>query len=149
MQSLKYILVLTAWDHSFYVLFARVLTNHFMLQSLDSENLRTAWVFHYAFDIGPHLGVLFSVYLLFDGSSTLFVFLFLCHNEVVPDVIFPEAFDLFLQFAGSNPAVPECILNFLLCQTCWVFMSLLLALPLALPLFMCFCTPCLSLNRSM
>ena len=92
-----------------------------MFQSLNFENLRTAWVFHYMFDVGLHLDVLFSLHLLFDGSGALFVFLFLCHNEVVPDVIFPEAFDLFLQFAGSNPAVPECILNFLLCQTCWVF----------------------------
>ena len=47
-------------------------------------------------DVGPYLDVLFSVHLLFDGSGALFVFLFLCHNEAVSEVSFPEAFGLFL-----------------------------------------------------
>ena len=71
-----------------------------MLKSLNSENLQISWVFHYVLDVGPCLGVLFSVYLLFDGSGTLFVSLFLRYNETVPEVSFPEALGLLLQFTG-------------------------------------------------
>ena len=92
-----------------------------MFQSLDFENLGAAGVFHYIFDIGSYIDVLFSVNILVDGSGALFVFLFLCHNEAVSEVSFQEAVGLFLQVAVSYSAVPECISDFLLCQTCWIF----------------------------